>query len=270
MKYLLAPLLTILFLSLSGESFAQYGQEMQDEKVLKSPPLPEQYNDFEYEDFKDFDFDVKPKVEIYDPFEKVNRKIFVFNDKLDIYFLEPVATYYGKVVPGPIIRSVRNFFNNLSAPFSVANSLLQGDGNNAMASFSSFMINSTLGVVGLFDVAGNKKIEYDKEDLGQTFARYGSGPGPYLMLPFFGPSTLRDASGMAITESLSPLSLNITKIGNDDLVSDKAVLGMSVISVIDKRESLLTIIRDLRANSFDFYATSRSAYMQNRESKIKH
>ena len=141
-KYLILAFSTSLFLSFPLESFAQYGQDMQDEKVLESPPIPEEYNDFEYENFKDFDFDVKRKGEIYDPFESVNRKIFVFNDKVDIYLLEPIATYYSKILPKPVLKSIRNFFSNITAPFTITNSLLQGEGKNAMASFSSFLINS--------------------------------------------------------------------------------------------------------------------------------
>ena len=253
-------ILSFIFIFIfSNQSFAKISH-------IKFAQLQEEYDDFE--DFEDFNFDVSPKKEVYDPFEKVNRKIFIFNDYVDRYFFEHVAIFYRKSLPKGIRKSIRNFFNNLSAPFSVVNSIFQGNGQNAMASFSAFLINTTLGVGGLFNVAGDKEVRYYEEDLGQTFAYYGSPAGPYLMLPFFGPSNLRDGTGMGINALVSPLSVNIFDVGDDELVNEKILTGFTITSLIDKRESLLKIIEDLRNNSFDPYATARSAFMQNRNSKI--
>lgn len=236
----------------------------QPESQIKDPnPV-----DGDFEEFRDFDFQVKPTKEVYDPFEPVNRKVFIFNEFIDRHFVRHVAIYYQKSLPIAVRKSIRNFFDNIKSPFTVANSLLQGNSENAMAGFSSFLINSTLGVGGLFDVAGRKDILYYEEDLGQTFATYGIGPGPYLILPFLGPSNIRDTSGLIITNLSDPLSINIFKVGDNEIVNDELLTGFTVVSLIDKRESLLKIVDDMRENSFDIYATTRSAYIQNRQSKI--
>lgn len=256
--------LMVLLLIFPMESFAA------NLKIKKDIPVKVTKDDSEdFEDIKNFDFQVKSNADVYDPLESVNRKIFVFNDYLDRKIVRYVAISYQKSLPKPVRKSIRNFITNASTPFSVVNSLLQGDGENAMASFSSFLINSTIGVGGLFDVAGNKNITYNQEDLGQTLAVYGLGSGPYLVIPLIGPSNLRDGVGNLATSAVDPLSINAFKIGNDSVASDETILGFTVISLIDKRESLLKIVDDLRANSFDSYATTRSAYSQNRTSKIK-
>ncbi len=267
LNQMISQKISIVFLCsflLTSQSFAADSIDNQIQTLAQI----ENYDDFDDDDFDDFNFQVTPTKEIYDPFEKVNRKIFIFNDFVDRHLFEHIALGYRKVLPGFTRRSIRNFLSNLYSPFTVVNSILQGNLDNSMASFSSFLINSTLGIGGLFDVAGSKDITYFEEDLGQTFASYGLGPGPYLMLPFLGPSNLRDSSGMAITTTIDPLSVNIFKVGDDVLFDDEVLMGLTVISMIDKRESLLKIISDLRTNSFDIYATARSAYMQNRQSKI--
>lgn len=204
---------------------------------------------------------------IYDPFEPFNRKVFAINETLDKYFAEPVVKEYRKQVPRPIRNSVRSFLNNLSAPFSVINSLLQGDGHNAMASFSSFLINSTVGIAGIFDVAGDKNIQYNQEDFGQTLAKYGSGSGPYLVLPVVGPSNLRDFTGFVTEKLVNPLTFNALDIGGKrELVNSHISLFLALSSGIDTRESLIEVLDDMRKNSFDTYATIRSAYLQRRKS----
>ncbi len=128
-------------------------------------------------------FDLK-KVEsapivIKDPIEKVNRKVYAFNEKVDKHVLEPVAKAYEVAVPKPARQSVNNFLSNASAPMSFFNSLLQGDFDNAMATFSHLLINTTVGIGGLFDVAGKKGIKYNKETFSKTLESYGVGTGPY-------------------------------------------------------------------------------------------
>ena len=205
---------------------------------------------------------------IYDPFESVNRKVFSFNESLDKNLFLPIARRYQKDIPRPVKRSIRNFFDNLSTPFSVVNSLIQGDSQNSMASFSSFLINTTIGVGGIFDIADAKKIKYNKEDLGQSFAKYGVGTGPYLVFPFFGPSDARDFSGSAIEKLVDPLSINALKIGGDNLIANELTFSALVLSTVDNRESLINVVDDIRENSFDAYSTIRSAYLQRRESLI--
>lgn len=207
--------------------------------------------------------------DVYDPFEKFNRKIFAFNETMDKYVALPVVRGYEKSVPEPIRNSVHNFITNLYSPLTVINSLLQGNATNAMASFSSFLINTTVGIGGIFDVANKKNIHYQKEDLGQTLGSYGSKPGPYLVIPILGPSDLRDFSGFAVEELVNPLSFNVGKVGHtNDLISIDASVALTLADGIDTRESFVDIIDDIRKNSFDVYATMRSAYLQNRNSLI--
>ncbi|MCE3255567.1 MAG: VacJ family lipoprotein [Rickettsiaceae bacterium] len=205
---------------------------------------------------------------IYDPFESFNRKTFAFNEMLDKNIALPVVMQYRKV-PKVVRNSVNNFVNNITTPFSIINSLLQGDGHNSMASFSSFLINTTLGVGGLFDVAGSKKIKYNEEDLGQVFAKYGMGTGPYLIIPFLGPSNFRDFSGFAIERAVSPLSFNALEIGGSgDFISDEVAISLAVGSAINTRDGLVEVVDDMRKNSFDVYSTMRSAYLQRRQALV--
>ena len=136
--------------------------------------------------------------EIYDPFEPVNRAIFSFNNVADRIVLEPIAKGYKKL-PSPIQSGINNFLSNLRAPLVVVNQLLQGQGENAVQSSGRFIVNSTVGVFGLFDVAEKIGLEEKEEDYGQTLATWGVGDGFYIVLPLFGPSNLRDTSGMVLT-----------------------------------------------------------------------
>lgn len=220
------------------------------------------------EDYQGEDTGKKSGQTIYDPFETVNRQIFNFNELIDKNIALPVVRQYHKSVPQRIRTSASNFVNNIFTPFSVINSLIQGDGTNAMASFSAFLINSTVGVVGLFDVAGEKKIKYNEEDLGQSFGRYGSKAGPYLVIPFLGPSDVRDFSGFVAERVVDPFSFNSFNIGGKDLVSEEVAISLAVSNGVTTRESLIDIVDDIRKNSFDPYSTIRSAYLQRRESLI--
>lgn len=208
--------------------------------------------------------------EIYDPYEKTNRKIFVFNDFLDRNIFTPVARAYGNYVPTPLKKGIRNFTTNITLPISTINSFAQGKVNNGLATFSNFLINTTIGIGGLIDVAGNKNISYTKEDFGQTFAHYGSKSGPYLMLPIIGPSTLRDASGSALSSAIDPMGFNILQVGgSENFVEAEYRISNTLISSVDTREDLLKVTDDLRKESFDLYATVRSLYIQNRNAKIR-
>lgn len=222
----------------------------------------------DFADFNNFNLDVGQNLEIYDPLEKVNRKIYKFNDVTDRYFFEYIARGYRRSIPQKARISIRNFISNLASPFTIFNSILQGSAENTMSSFSAFLINSTIGLLGFIDVASAKDIDYNKEDFGQTLASYGVGPGPYLVIPFLGPSNLRDFTGFAARIAFDVISIESVTINGDNLVSDDAFLALTVISLIDKREGLLNMVSGLRENSFDPYATARSAFMQNRNAKI--
>ena len=127
-----------------------------------------------------------------DPFEGANRSVYAFNTTADKYILRPVASGYDKALPEPAKKGVSNFLSNLSEPWNVVNSLLQGKVNRALGSTYRFAVNSTVGLLGLIDVAQGQGVEKTPEDLGQTLAVWGVKPGPYLMLPFLGPTNFWD------------------------------------------------------------------------------
>ena len=163
---------------------------------LESDKIKTNSDDFETSNFED---------EIYDPLESVNRVIFNFNNVADKLILEPVAKGYRKL-PSPIQTGLGNFLNNLKMPLVVVNQLLQGQGGNAAETTGRFFINSTAGLLGLIDVAEKVGLEQKQEDFGQTLATWGVGDGFYIVLPIFGPSNLRDASGMFLTSVTDPIN----------------------------------------------------------------
>lgn len=225
-------------------------------------------DEFNDEDFAAFENEfVDEKNTIYDPFEPVNRKIFIFNDYADLYLVAPVARAYRDYVPGFARKSVRNFTTNVTLPISTLNSFAQGKLDNALATFSTFLINSTVGLLGIFDVAGSKKISYNLEDFGQTLAHYGLGAGPYLVLPLLGPSNLRDLTGRVTDNVVDVTGFDAFDLNHGDVDDDWLVLNAAV-GLIDRREVLLDIVDGAREDSMDLYATMRSYYNQNRNSAI--
>jgi len=222
--------------------------------------------------FEDDEFEIydsQNSITVHDPLEKFNRKIFGFNEFADRYFIEHVARIYRRSLPQDARTLVRNFLKNLSLPFSLINSIAQGKSDNSMATFSTFLINSTIGIGGLFDVAGHKSIRYTHEDFGQTLGFYGVGSGIYIVLPILGPSSGRDLTGATFEAALSPMGFNVLEAGGkDDYFNPYLVVGINTLGGIDKRESLLEVISDIRKESFDPYATIRSAYIQKRKADI--
>lgn len=248
-----APLLiALLFFSLSQKSWA----------AIK--------DDFSSEDFEDIEFIVKDEIKINDPLEKYNRKIFTFNETVDKCCIEKIAKAYRNNMPKTVRVSVRNFLDNLYSPMTVFNSILQGKVDNSLATLSSFMINTTIGLGGIFDVAGKKGIYYNQEDFGQTLGNYGIDYGIYLVLPVFGPSSGRDLTGFAVDKAINPMAFNAFDIGENEFIMDANYrIASAFISGIDQRESLIDIIDGVRQDSFDPYATLRSAYLQKRFAEIK-
>ena len=202
--------------------------------------------------------------EAEDPWENFNRGTFSFNQKFDKYLLAPLAKGYRFVFPSEIRTGVRNFMNNLSEPWSSINSALQGNFKNTGNTLARFVINSTLGILGIFDVATEIGFEKQKEDFGQTLAVHGVGPGPYLVLPFLGPSTVRDAIGKVTSIYADPVTLALERNNKDEWIW----IGMAVKG-IDFREQNLEKIDNLNATSVDFYATLRSLYLERRSSMIR-
>lgn len=257
-----------LSISLPAQARTKASAKNPDQRKHFQSPMHEQKITKEEEEFETYE--TEGEAEIYDPLEKYNRKIYKFNDAFDRYFLEYVAKFYRKGVPQSVRKSVRNFLVNLSLPISAVNSLLQGKVDNSLATFSNFLINSTIGIGGLFDVAGEKNLRYKTEDFGQTLGRYGVGSGAYIVIPILGPSTTRDFTGWATDKAVSPLGFNVLNIGGEeDFVPSDYRIGLAVASGIDTRESLIDIIDDIRKDSFDPYATIRSAYLQKRITDVK-
>ena len=200
--------------------------------------------------------------EIYDPFEPVNRAIFSFNNVADRIVLEPIAKGYKKL-PSPLQSGINNFLSNLRAPLVVVNQLLQGQGQNAFQSSGRFIVNSTVGIFGLFDVAEKMGLEEKEEDYGQTLATWGVGDGFYLVLPLFGPSNLRDTSGMVLTMLTDPINAYAVSEGEAWLVPMR-----TAANAVDQRSQIIDEVNALRDNSVDYYAAVRSSYYQNRKAAI--
>lgn len=201
--------------------------------------------------------------EANDPLEPMNRAIFDVNKTLDRNILKPVAIGYRDVVPADIRNSLRNFFNNVSSPVIFINDILQGQPGRAAETLMRFAINSTAGMLGLFDVAGEYGLERHKEDFGQTLAVWGVDEGPYLMLPVFGPSNVRDTAGRIADSFMNPFTY---WAANNDLTYAK--IATTVVSGIDTRSRHIEELEDIEKNALDFYATLRSLYRQNRRSEI--
>ena len=194
-----------------------------------------------------------------DPLEPMNRAIFGFNEIVDDNILEPVAKGYRYVTPDPVERSVSNFFNNLGEINTIINSALQMKLDKTITSSSRLAINSTVGVLGLFDVATSLGIQREREDFGQTLGFYGISSGPYLVLPFFGPSSFRDAPGfyadVMMEKSISPV---YTELHHEERQAIQAT------NVLDTRANLLKATKILDTAAKDKYIFLRESYLQRR------
>lgn len=199
--------------------------------------------------------------EFRDPIEPVNRAIFSFNIVADEYVLEPVARGYRAVAPPPVRRSIGNFLANLRSPVIFVNDLLQGERERAGVTLGRFMINTTLGVFGLFDAAAAFGHNRHSEDFGQTLAVWGAPSGPYLMLPLLGPSSLRDTTGRVGDYFINPLS--------QCCIDSEERFGLLGAGAVSDREANIEVIEDLKSNSLDLYATVRTVYAQQRQADIR-
>jgi phospholipid-binding lipoprotein MlaA len=200
-----------------------------------------------------------------DPFETVNRGIFQFNDDLDRAVIRPVAVAYRDAVPLPVRQGAGNALRNLTEPWSFGNRVLQGDAPNAYRTFWRFVFNSTVGLGGLIDVAAREDtaLAYNPADLGQTLGIWGVPPGPYLVLPILGPSTVRDGSGLLARALADPIGLYQTNNGYWWAgYVEYAWLNL------DTRVALIEAVDELKRSSFDYYATVRNLYGQTRRADI--
>jgi len=195
----------------------------------------------------------------YDPIEPVNRRIFWFNDKLDVYVLEPVARGWDKVAPDPVQTSLTNFFLNARSPVVIINDLLQGKPRASAVDVQRFAVNTTVGVLGFMDPATKWGLERHQEDFGQTLGVWGILPGPYLVLPLLGPSNARDAVGLVPDWAFSLWPF---------FVDQYVLLGARVVDTVNTRAQLLEEIQNIKEASVDYYVFVRDAYFQRRRALV--
>ena len=239
LKHLTATLIIIFI------SFNLYAGASDDVKTSS--------DDFETTTFED---------EIYDPLEGINRAVFGFNNVADKIILEPAAKGYKKL-PNPVQSGIGNFLKNLKLPLVAVNQLLQGQGKNAAESTGRFLLNSTIGVFGLVDVADDFGLEQKEEDFGQTLATWGFGDGFYIVLPLFGPSNVRDTTGMIMTMMTDPVNAYASNQGEAWVIPLR-----TAANAVDQRSKIIDEVNALRDNSVDYYAAVRSSYYQNRKAAI--
>lgn len=195
----------------------------------------------------------------YDPWEPLNRRVHRFNVGVDNVIARPLATAYTHVVPRFARTGVSNFFSNIRSPVTIVNQLLQGRPDDAWDTLGRFLINSTLGVGGLFDPASKAMVPNRREDFGQTLGAWGWRRSRYVELPFFGPRTVRDVFGLAGDIPLSPIRT---------IEEDKVRIGLQGLQLIDTRAQLMAV-DDLRSSAVDEYALVRDAWLQRRNYQIE-
>ena len=206
--------------------------------------------------------------EVKDCFEGINRATFAFNQTLDGIIFKPVASIYRKV-PSPLRTGVSNSLDNLSNLVTIPNNVLQGDLKLAVVNTGRFLINTTVGVLGIFDVAQALGIEeYEKEDYGQSLAKAGVGPGCYIVLPVLGPSTTRDTVASAANFLGGDAWYNVTVRNDTHYFKDIDYYSSKVTGGVDFRAKNYDSIDNLKTNSLDFYASVKSLYLQDRQQKI--
>ena len=194
-----------------------------------------------------------------DPFESYNRAMFNFNEGLDQYLLKPVAEGYDAILPSPIKTGVSNFFSNIGDVFVILNDILQFKFVQAIEDTSRLFVNSTFGLFGLFDVATPLGLEKHNEDFGQTLASWGVGSGPYVVLPVFGPRTLRGTAGLVVESAYDPVY---------QIKADDSRYGTIALRAVDTRYNLLKAGRIADQAALDKYSFVRDAYLQHRKNLV--
>lgn len=197
--------------------------------------------------------------DVNDPYERINRKVYGFNEFMDRTLLIPVTKFYRKAIPQWGRTGIANFLRNLSTPVTLVNNVFQGDGNQAFISFWRFTLNTTFGIGGLSDFAGDWGLRDRVEDFGQTAGTYGVGSGPYLILPFYGPSTVRDGAGRVVDLFLDPFNY---------MLPDELTIARFALDGIETRSQTLSLTDEVKRTSLDPYATIRSLYLQSRVDQI--
>ena len=202
-------------------------------------------------------------------FEKVSRNIFKFNQSFDKAILKPIATAYNKL-PDPLKKGTGNFTSNIGTLLTVPNHILQGQWKSAGQSSASFLINSTIGILGFGNPAAKMGIKNQQEDVGQTLGAYGFSGGCYFVLPILGPTTVRDSLGMIADSFVDPFA-HVTLREKELLGTSGNKIDYSSVkgaTVVDFRGDNMKNLNSLEKNSLDMYAAFKSLYLQNREKKI--
>jgi len=202
---------------------------------------------------------VKPA---YDPWEPMNRSLFRFNASLDRTFIRPGALFYKAALPSPVRTGVRNAINNIGEPLTFVNDVLELRLPNAGRTATRFAVNSTVGVLGVFDVAGKMGLPIHYADFGETLGRYGVPQGPYLYIPVLGPSTVRDGAGRIVDVYTGLLNLHDLHVTYGERLAVTAVDGL------DTRAELDGDLMELQRTATDEYASQRSLYLQHRQSLV--
>lgn len=197
-----------------------------------------------------------------DPWEPTNRDVFDFDVKLDHAVATPVAKFYRSAVPAPAREGIHNALTNLNSPVVFTNDVLQGDGDKATNTFGRFVINSTVGVAGLVDIAAKMGIPGHDNDFGITLGKAGAAEGSYLVLPFVGPKPPRDLVGAGVDIAFDPLTY--IRWHNSTLY----LIIRGGLGVLDERAANIDTVQQIERSSIDFYATTRSLYRQNRAAQI--
>ena len=203
-------------------------------------------------------------------FEGVSRSVFKFNMAFDKAVLKPIAKGYNKL-PDPIKNGTSNFTSNVATLLSIPNSLLQGNIKQVGHSTGSFLVNSTVGILGILNPAEKMGLKPHKEDVGQTLGSYGVGPGCYLVLPILGPSTARDSFGLLADTFIDPFA-HVTIRENELLGisgNDLDYYSVKGVTAVDFRADNDQNFESLEKNSLDLYSSLKSVYLQNRENKIR-
>jgi len=198
-----------------------------------------------------------------DPIEPLNRAIFAFNLQMDKMFLRPAAIVYREALPTPVQKGVNSFLSNLRSPVVFANDLMQGELDRAGNTAGRFVINSTIGILGVWDAASEMGIHGHSEDFGQTFGTWGVGEGFYLVLPFLGPSNPRDTLGLAVEYYVDPFNLWARRENVEGWI-----MARSLATGIDFRARNLETLDELERTSLDYYVAIRSLYRQRRANEI--
>jgi phospholipid-binding lipoprotein MlaA len=201
------------------------------------------------------------RVATIDPFERVNRAVFSFNEAADQYVIKPIAEGYKFVLPEFVRTGVTNFFSNINDVLIGANNLLQGKPDSAASDIGRFFINSTVGILGLFDVATDMGLDKNREDFGQTLGVWGFNDGPYVVLPFFGPSNVRDTVGFVVDVE-TDFMINTNKLNSDEKIA------INSLRIINRRADLLDAGQLLEDAAFDKYSFLRDGYLQRRRNQI--